>query len=97
MNYRNINPLSNLLIEAHNYRSDESIDEIVGRILDFRRMWANFHFPRLLNTIESIVNDVQKSRNSKNFCDYSAYSTNVENYFYDASLIALVPQIPLSQ
>jgi hypothetical protein len=81
--------IKQLIIEAHNYRFDESIDEIVGRILDFRRMWANFHFPRLLNTIESIVNDVQKSRNSKNFCDYSAYSTNVENYFYDASLIAL--------
>lgn len=82
-------PISQLIEEALAYKPDEKVDIIVSRILDFRRLWANFHFPRLLRAIESIVNSVQKARGASKFCDYSAYSIMVENYFFDPSLVAL--------
>lgn len=82
-------PVYLLVNEALRYRPDEKIDVIIARILDFRRLWANFHFPRLLRTIESIVNSVQNARGDNVFCDYGAYSIKVENYFYDSSLVAL--------
>lgn len=82
-------PISLLIEEALAYKPDEKVDIIVSRILDFRRLWANFHFPRLLRTIESIVNSVQRTSGSIVFCDYSAYSIMVENYFFDSSLVAL--------
>lgn len=82
-------PISLLIEEALTYKPDEKVDIIVSRILDFRRLWANFHFPRLLRTIESIVNSVQRTNGSDVFCDYSAYSIMVENYFFDSSLVAL--------
>lgn len=82
-------PISALIDEATLYNPDEDIDIVISRILDFRRLWANFHFPRLLRTIESIVNNIQKSKGRDDFCDYSAYSIMVENYFYDPSLVAL--------
>lgn len=82
-------PIGQLIIESHGYRPNEKIDVIISRILDFRRLWANFHFPRLLRAIESIVNNVQKIRGSKYSCDYSAYSIMIENYFLDPSIVAL--------
>lgn len=81
--------ISQLIGEALDYRPDDKVDIIVSRILDFRRLWANFHFPRLLRTIESIVNSVLKAKGSERLCDYSAYSIMVENYFFDSSLVAL--------
>ena len=82
-------PVSLLIVEALAYRPDEKVDIIVSRILDFRRLWANFHFPRFLRTIESIVNSIQRSRGADVLCDYSVYSIMVENYFFDSSLVAL--------
>jgi len=82
-------PISLLIVEAIAYKPDEKVDIIVSRILDFRRLWANFHFPRLLRTIESIVNSIQRSRGADVLCDYSVYSIMVENYFFDSSLVAL--------
>lgn len=82
-------PISLLIEEAIAYKPEEQVDVIVSRILDFRRLWANFHFPRLLRTIESIVNSVLKAKGVKSLCDYSAYSIMVENYFFDSSLVAL--------
>lgn len=82
-------PIYLLIEEALAYRPDENVDAVISRILDFRRLWANFHFPRLLRTIESIVNSVQQAKGASFLCDYSAYSIMVENYFYDSSLVAL--------
>lgn len=82
-------PIFVLIEEALSYKPDEKVDIIISRILDFRRLWANFHFPRLLRTIESIVNSIQRSKAANSLCDYSAYSIMVENYFYDSSLVAL--------
>ncbi|MFM4748546.1 hypothetical protein ACEUDE_12105 [Aeromonas veronii] len=82
-------PIWQLIQESQGYRPNEKIDVIISRILDFRRLWANFHFPRLLRAIESIVNNVQKIRGAKYLCDYSAYSIMIENYFLDPSIVAL--------
>ena len=82
-------PIGQLIEEAISYKPDEKVDVIISRILDFRRLWANFHFPRLLRTMESIVNSVQRAKGASRFCDYSAYSIMVENYFFDPSLVAL--------
>lgn len=82
-------PIGQLIEEAVSYKPDEKVDVIISRILDFRRLWANFHFPRLLRTMESIVNSVQRAKGASRFCDYSAYSIMVENYFFDPSLVAL--------
>ncbi|WP_434049605.1 DEAD/DEAH box helicase [Marinobacter salarius] len=82
-------PISQLIEEAISYKPDEKVDVIISRILDFRRLWANFHFPRLLRAMESIVNSVQRAKGASRFCDYSAFSIMVENYFFDPSLVAL--------
>lgn len=78
-----------LIAEAKEDRPDDSIDLIIDRILNFRRLWANHHFPRLLRAIGSIINDVGEQKGLIHCCDYSAYSTLVENYHYDISLVAL--------
>lgn len=82
-------PVAQLIEEAISYKPDEKVDVIISRILDFRRLWANFHFPRLLRAMESIVNSVQRAKGASRLCDYSAYSIMVENYFFDPSLVAL--------
>lgn len=82
-------PIAQLIEEAISYKPDEKVDVIISRILDFRRLWANFHFPRLLRAMESIVNSVQRAKGESKLCDYSAYSIMVENYFFDPSLVAL--------
>lgn len=82
-------PISQLIEEEISYKPDEKVDVIISRILDFRRLWANFHFPRLLRAMESIVNSVQRAKGASRFCDYSAFSIMVENYFFDPSLVAL--------
>lgn len=82
-------PIAQLIEEAISYKPDEKVDVIISRVLDFRRLWANFHFPRLLRAMESIVNSVQRAKGASRFCDYSAFSIMVENYFFDPSLVAL--------
>ncbi len=82
-------PIKQLIDESLAYKSDQNIDDVISRILDFHRLWVNFHFPRLLKTIESIVNESLRVNNIPVSCDYSAYSMLVENYFFDASLVAL--------
>ncbi|MCC8386314.1 hypothetical protein, partial [Photorhabdus laumondii] len=74
---------------ALSYKSSKNIDDIISDILNFRRLWANFHFPRLIRAIGNIVNNVQSNMNRTVFCDFSAYSIKVENYFYDPALVAM--------
>ena len=45
------------LIETQ-LRYSESPDEAVTRVLDFLRMWATYHFPRLLRGLNNIQRDV---------------------------------------
>ncbi|MFD0706802.1 DEAD/DEAH box helicase [Photorhabdus akhurstii] len=85
-NKKSINDDVNL---ALSYKSSKNIDDTISDILNFRRLWANFHFPRLIRAIGNIVNDVQYNMNRTVFCDFSAYSIKVENYFYDPALVAM--------
>jgi len=63
-------------------------DEAVQQILDFQRLWAMFHFPRLLNAVDNIQNDVF-SRLKLPIGNYSTFSGLVENLFLDPAIIAL--------
>ncbi|MDD2468167.1 MAG: DEAD/DEAH box helicase [Desulfobulbus sp.] len=81
--------IKQLVEESLAYKTDQNIDDVINRILDFQRLWVNFHFPRLLRTIESIVNESLRVNKIQDICDYSAYSMLVENYFFDSSLVAL--------
>lgn len=82
-------PLKTIIQEDLAFGNSYTADGVITRLLDFRRLWANFHFPRMLKAIESLVNDVQKKRGANVFCEYSTYAMLVENYFDNPSLIAL--------
>lgn len=71
------------------YSPADDVTKVISNILDFNRLWAGFHFPRLLRTIGYIVNDLLSSKKSTYSCDYVPYATAVENMFYDPSIIAL--------
>jgi len=64
------------------------IDEAVNQSLDFKKLWANFHFPKLLRTINSIQKEVYLHYKLKT-SDFIFYSNQVENYFTNSSIIAL--------
>lgn len=67
---------------------DKDADRSVQAILDFLRLWAQFHFPRLLRTIDTIQKDIF-SRNELPNGDYEAFATCVEHLFLDPTLVAL--------
>lgn len=82
-------PIKTMIEDDLNFDANYTADSVITRLLDFRRLWANFHFPRMLRAIELIVNDVQKKRGSNEYCEYSTYAVLVENFFYNPSLVAL--------
>jgi DEAD/DEAH box helicase len=61
---------------------------IVQKVLDFTRLWANFHFPKLLRVIDRIQRDVF-SRFDMETGDYEAFASQVENLFMDPVAMAL--------
>jgi hypothetical protein len=75
------------IINALQY-SNGDIDTTVQRILDFQRLWANFHFPRILMAIDAIQKDVAR-RLKKPSGDYSFFAKQVENMFLDPSIVSL--------
>jgi hypothetical protein len=81
--------IGQLVQERLVYKPTDDVTHIISNELDFKRLWASFHFPRLLRTIESIVNDILASKKINYVCDYTAYASAVENLFYDPSIIAL--------
>ncbi|MBS1956610.1 MAG: DEAD/DEAH box helicase [Cyanobacteria bacterium SZAS-4] len=88
-------PSAHLLIESRLSDPDPSepddphtIDRAVTDVLDFIRMWAMYHFPRLLRAVDRIQQDVFARFNLRTG-DYSSFATKVENLFVDSSLIAL--------
>lgn len=82
-------PIKTMIEEDLNFDPNYTADSVITKILDFRRLWANFHFPRMLRAIELIVNDVQKKRGGSEYCEYSNYAVLVENFFDNPSLVAL--------
>lgn len=73
----------------NNYNSFyQDIEQSVSMALDFRRMWANLHFPRIVNSINEIQKEIFPKYGLSSG-DYSVFTTRVENYYYEASLVAL--------
>ncbi len=65
-----------------------SADEAVTRVLDFLRMWAGFHFPRLLRAISNIQRDVLAQQGLPTG-NYEWFASQVESLFLDPVLSAL--------
>lgn len=75
-----------LITEAYNYSHDA--DKAVAQVLDFLRLWANFHFPQLLRALDRIQKDVFR-RLRRQSGDYGLYASKIENRFVDPPLVAL--------
>lgn len=57
-------------------------------VLDFLRLWATFHFPRLLRAIDKIQRDVL-ARAGARTGSFDAFAGAVESLFLDPTLLAL--------
>jgi len=80
--------VNNELQNAKSRNFDTSIDSLISSHLNFIRMWANYHFPRLLMTISNIQEELYK-RLGMSHGDYSYYSLAVESLFFDPALVCL--------
>jgi len=76
------------LIEQQIPYCGNSADAAVQSILDFVRLWARFHFPRLLRALDLIQSDVLP-RYRKDPGDYEAFAVTVENLFLPPGIVAL--------
>jgi hypothetical protein len=68
------------------YRDDP--DEAVQGTLDFQRLWAMFHFPRLLRAIDRIQRDVFR-RLRLPVGNFEVFASQVESLFLDPAIVAL--------
>lgn len=68
------------------YRDDP--DEAVQGTLDFQRLWAMFHFPRLLRAIDRIQRDVFR-RLRLPVGNFEVFASQVECLFLDPATVAL--------
>lgn len=87
------------LVQAELPYANNDPDQAVRVVLDFQRMWATLHFPRLLRAIGRIQGAVF----SKRFLpagDYDQYASLVEHLFLNPVVLALeeygIP-LPLAQ
>ena len=74
------------LIEAQLERNEP--DAAVQKVLDFMRLWANFHLPRFLRTISNIQEDVL-GREGRRTGNYFWLASQIENYFTDPGIVEL--------
>ncbi len=65
-----------------------SADRATTQVLDFVRLWARFHFPRLLMALDRIQKDVL-GRHGEAPGDYEAFATRVNNLFLPPEIVAL--------
>ena len=75
-----------MIQKAFKYHQDA--DAAVQQVLDFLRLWANFHFPQMLRALDRIQKDVFR-RVKHPSGDYRFYAGRVENFFTDPVLVAL--------
>jgi superfamily II DNA/RNA helicase len=82
-------PTAKDLIKSQlSFSSDIDPDNVVQDVLDFVRLWATFHFPRLLRTLDKIQKDILiKSRLKPG--SYELYAGKVESLFIDPAIIML--------
>jgi hypothetical protein len=78
--------VASMIRNQNEYLNDA--DESVQRILDFLRLWASFHFPRLLRTLDGIQRDLL-TRAGLRPGDYEFFANRVESYFLDPEIAAL--------
>ena len=70
------------------YWGPEKADEVVQNVLDFLRLWANFHFPRLLRGLSRIQAEVLR-RAGLPGGDYEFFARRVEHFFLDPAISTL--------
>lgn len=70
------------------YQHHQDADAAVQQVLDFLKLWANFHFPQFLRALDRIQRDVFRRVNMR-AGNYEVYAARVENLFTDAALVAL--------
>lgn len=70
------------------YAWSKDWDAAVQQTLDFLRLWANFHYPRLLRALNRIQKDVLPRTGIKPG-DYDFFASQVENLFLDPAVVAL--------
>jgi hypothetical protein len=81
-------PTTRELIQDQIERFHMAPDEAVQNVLDFLRLWSNFHFPRVLRAIGRIQREIfEKHQMSAGSFDF--FANRVENYFLDSALVAL--------
>lgn len=80
--------LINKQLEYLEKEDTSDVDEAVQRVLDFLRLWANFHFPRLLRALDNIQRDIF-GRLGLPVGNYELYASSVENLFLDPAIFAL--------
>ena len=80
-------PATRLLIEKALPHYD-SPDTAVQNVLDFQRLWANFHFPRLLRALGRIQADIFLRRNLR-VGNYDVFAARVEHFFLDPAVVLL--------
>ncbi len=78
--------IASLIQRQIDHHSDP--DKAVGEVLDFLRLWANFHFPRLLRALDRIQKDVFIAKGLP-WGDYEQFASRVESLFIDHTLLAL--------
>jgi hypothetical protein len=79
-------PVRSLIEKAFVYH--KNADRSVQQVLDFLRLWANFHFPQLLRALDRVQRDTFK-RLRLSAGNYDLYASKVENFFTDPELVAL--------
>jgi hypothetical protein len=75
-----------IIAEQHEWSNDW--DAAVQQTLDFLRLWANFHYPRLLRALNRIQKEVL-GRAGIRPGEYDYFASQVENVFLDAAVVAL--------
>jgi hypothetical protein len=65
-----------------------NVDQAVQQVLDFLRLWAGFHFPRLLRALDRVQRDLFTRAGMKPG-DYGYFGNRVESLFLDPGIVAL--------
>ena len=67
---------------------NKDVDLAIPKVLDFLRLWAGFHFPRLLRVVDRIQSEILRGFRVP-FGDYSFFASQVQNLFLDSTMLAL--------
>lgn len=80
-------PTTKRLIETH-MRYEKDPNKAVPAVLDFLRLWATFHFPRLLRALDLIQREVMPTIGVTPG-SYGHFAACVESLFHEPAIVAL--------